>query len=123
MYHGGLRGASGGSLQLLRRPADDEEVRRIEPRPYRVGTGDTTDPDHLDELQVRREKHDRLTRGKPERPFAAVLRERMRDGEPEPEPPPTIPPGAIEPHLGLDPRQNPELAAGQGRASKVIIKG
>ncbi|MEL6189114.1 MAG: hypothetical protein AAFU79_31215 [Myxococcota bacterium] len=99
-------------------------MRRIETRPYRVGAGDTTDPEHLDELQVRREKHERMTRGKPERTFAAVLRDRMRGGSDEEEPPtPEASPGAIEPHLGLDPRQNPSLANGQGRAAKVILKG
>jgi hypothetical protein len=92
-----------------------------------VGAGATTgDPDSLDDLQLRRERHERLTRGPPARPFSSVLAAARRGGAPEPVPEPLAPapPGAIDPHLGLDPRQDAALASGSGRRSAtVIIKG
>ena len=101
-------------------------MRRIQPRPSRVGAGPTRDPDELEELQVRREKHERLTGARPAQSFATVLAGRMdgdtskppsRDAEPRLE-------GAIEPHLGLDPAQDAALASASGRRSaKVIVKG
>lgn len=100
-------------------------MRRIDPRPHRVGSDPSTgDPESLDDLQIRREKHERITRGKPERPFSKVLADRMRGGpEPAPEPPAPPPRGAIEPHLGLTPQQDRRLASGQTRSAKVIVKG
>lgn len=98
---------------------------RIDTRPRRVGTGDMEEPEYLDELEVRRAKHDRLTRGKPAKPFSSVLRAQMYGDEPEEEEAREPPePGAIDPHLGLDPRQDASLASSKGhRSAKVIIKG
>lgn len=102
-------------------------MRRIDPRPHRIGAGQTTiDPENLEDLQLRRERHERLTRGEPKQPFAKVLATRMRDGEPEPEPErPAVPDkGAIDPHLGLAPQQDRQLASGRRtRSAKVIVKG
>lgn len=101
-------------------------MRRIEPRPYRVGTGDGNEPESLEALQHRRDKHDRLTRGRPARAFSEILKDRLRAGAAE-APPARVeqpPPGAIDPHIGLDPRQDASLAnARTSRSAKVIIKG
>lgn len=96
---------------------------RIQARPSKVGAGLGNDPDAIADLEARIERHERLTRDKPKKSFGQVLERQMRgDVEPEP-PPPPAPPGAIEPHLGLDPRQDPRLASGKGRGAKVILKG
>lgn len=98
-------------------------------------------PEVLEELETRRALHERITRGKPARPFADLLEEKMRgkkrdggggdeggdkDGnedqadsaEPEQK-------GARDPLLGLAPNQDPSIAnPGKGRrGGKVIVKG
>ena len=100
-------------------------MRRIETRPYRVGSGGATEPEAFEDLEVRREKHERLTRGKPAKSFKQILKERMYGEDEEQDPSPPEPSsGAIEPYLGLDPRQDAQLANQKGRRSaKVIIKG
>lgn len=100
-------------------------TRRIERRQWRIGAGDHCDPEAIDELQKRQEKHERVTRGKPERKFAQVLKDRRdRDRPEQEEEEPAPQKGAIDPHLGLAPTQDSALAnrAG-GRSGKVIVKG
>lgn len=103
-------------------------MRRIERQPYRLGSGQNADPEAIDELHQRRDKHERLTRGRPARPFRAVLGDRLKkmrgdtsDESPEHE----NPSGARDPLLGLDPNQDAALAnrADGTRSGKVIIKG
>jgi hypothetical protein len=103
--------------------------RRIEARPSKVGAGEGADPEAIADLEARREKHERLTRGKPVRTFGEVLRARLGPTstedpaadatEPKPEK------GAKDPLLGLDPGQDASLAnrpAGR-RSGRVIVKG
>lgn len=98
-------------------------MRRIRPRPSRVGTGQGSDEAAIEELEALREKHDRLTRGPPKKPFSQVLKEKMGHEEEEQAPEPH-PPGAIEPHLGLGLNQDASLASQPGaRSAKVIVKG
>ena len=101
--------------------------RRIELRRRRVGEYDGDDTEYIDELRKRQEKHERLTRGKPQRGFGDVLKDRLKRDKPEEEEEevqePTM--GAKDPLLGLDPNQNSAIAnrpAGK-RAGKVIVKG
>lgn len=98
---------------------------RIERRNNFAGRGMMNTPEHLEELENRRLQHERITRGKPEKPFSQVLHEKMH-GKPEPREEEELPErGAKDPHLGLSPGQSPELAeGGRGRrAGRVIVKG
>jgi len=98
--------------------------RRIERRQWRIGAGENSDPEAIEELQKRQEKHERLTRGKPSRAFAAVLKDRRDRDKPEEEEEAEAPKrGAIEPHLGLSPTQDSALTNRGGRGGKVIVKG
>lgn len=99
--------------------------RRIDRRQWRIGAGDNSDPEAIDELNKRLEKHERLTRGKPARGFAQVLKDRRDRDKPEEEEVEEAPKkGAIEPHMGLSPTQDSAIAnRGGGRAGKVIVKG
>lgn len=102
-------------------------TRRIAPRRWRVGSDGGLEPEDIDALETRREKHARLTH-RPERKFGEVLKDRMAadrpDADDEDERAPK--PGARDPLLGLDPNQNARLAnppvAGR-RSGKVIVKG
>ncbi|MFO0724680.1 MAG: hypothetical protein U1E65_12935 [Myxococcota bacterium] len=98
---------------------------RIEKRRTFAGTGMLADPEYIEALDKRRDLHDRLTHGKPARPFSEVLDEKMygKKAAEEPEAPPEK--GAIEPHLGLAPTQDAGLVtSGKGRRSgRVIVKG
>ncbi len=100
---------------------------KIEPRPYRIGTGNLADPENLEELETRRAKHARMTAKKPERTFGEVLKARQVSdwGEKEEEERQEHGEGAIDPHMGLAPQQDASLVTGgQGRRSaKVIVKG
>lgn len=98
-------------------------MKRIEPRPYRTGTGFNTEPEYIEELEARIAKHDRLTRGKPEKTFAQVLRKKMHGEEPAAEPQPDSK-GAKDPLLGLDPNQDASLVNhSDHRSALVIVKG
>lgn len=103
-------------------------MRRIERQPYRIGSGNNADPEAIEELQERRDKHERLTRGKPVRAFGSVLKDRMkklRGDQPEEEAEDENKRGARDPLLGLDPNQDSAIAnRPEGkRAGKVIVKG
>ena len=100
--------------------------RRISARRWRVGSDGGVGPDDIDELEARREKHERLTQ-RPARTFGEVLKDRIAAGradadessEQEAEK------GAREPLLGLDPNQNARIAnpALGRRSGRVIVKG
>ena len=99
---------------------------KIERRREWAGSGMLGSRDYIDELEDRRLKHERVTRGKPEKPFSAILAEKMQgkpDSEEEEEE--SRPEGAIEPHMGLQLGQSTELVgSGKGRrAGRVIVKG
>lgn len=105
---------------------------RIEPRPYRLGTADNADPENITELEARREKHERLTRGRPKKTFAALLDEKMKDGrheeqddEPSDEEREAASAQSQGSLLGLDPNQSPGLAekGSKRRSARVIIRG
>lgn len=98
---------------------------RIDPRSYRLGTGENADPDAIEDLRNRVEKHERLTRGQPKKPFKEILKRKM-SGEPEDEDPPEDAAedqpqkGGKTPLLGLDPGQDAKIAK---KGAKVIVKG
>jgi hypothetical protein len=102
---------------------------RIGARPSFAGTGMNNSPEYLEELEERRTVHARLIHGKPKKAFSDFLKEKMKgeeestDEESADEEMPEK--GAKDPHLGLSPGQNPELAkGGKGRrVGRVIIKG
>lgn len=99
---------------------------KIEKRRSWTGSGMMNTPDKLEELDERRAYHERITRGKPQKPFSQVLHEKMHPDEQKPEPDEQPPEkGAIDPHMGLSPGQSPDLArSGKGRrAGRVIVKG
>lgn len=107
---------------------------RIEKRRTFAGTGMGTNPDSLEELEKRRDLHQRLIQGKPEKSFGQHLSEKMRklrgeqdaqDEQPEEQEPEAQEQGAIEPHMGLQPSQDSKLVgSGKGRRSgRVIVKG
>lgn len=97
--------------------------RRVDPRSYRLA-GEATDPEAIEELQARVEKHDRLTRGKPVKAFKDVLKKKMRGEEPEEEEKKDDEQGDQKgqkpPLLGLDPNQPSHIASAK---TKVIVKG
>lgn len=99
--------------------------RRIDRRRDWNGAGGLAEPDYIEKLQERREKHARLIAGKPERSFAAILHEKIYGPPPEPVEEPAREPGAIEPHLGLSPAQDSAIVPkSKGRRSaRVIVKG
>lgn len=98
-------------------------TRRVEPRDYRLGAPDSSDPEKIDELRARQEKHRRLTGGKPERAFLDVLKSRMRKLRGEPDDDEDTSEGEDEEPkealLALHPSQKPALA----NKKKVIVKG
>lgn len=98
---------------------------RIDKRRTFAGTGMLADPEYLDELDERRALHGRLIHGKPAKPFAEILDEKMYGKKTPEEPEPPAEKGAIEPHLGLSPSQDAGLVtSGKGRRSgRVIVKG
>lgn len=95
--------------------------RRIEPRPHRLGTPDHHEPEKIDELRERQEKHTRLIAGKPARAFSEVLSQRMKKlrGEDEPKEEEEGESEEKEALLALHPAQAPGLA----NKKKVIVKG
>ncbi len=99
--------------------------RRIERRNHRIGQGEHCDPEAIEELQKRQEQHERLTRGKPARPFAQILKDRRNRDKPEEEEAEEAPrKGAIDPHMGLQLGQDSALTNGGGvRSGKIIVKG
>ena len=96
--------------------------RRIEARPYKLGSPENHEPEKIQELEERRAKHARQTGKKPVRTFGEVLTDRMKklsgeDEEPEEE-------GQEQEEqrealLALHPGQDMSLA----NKKKVIIKG
>lgn len=96
---------------------------KIERRRSWTGTGMQGTPEHIEELEQRRSIHERLIAGKPARPFSAILADKISAARATPEPEPEAESrGAREPHVGLSPAQDPELAQSKGRR-KVIVKG
>jgi hypothetical protein len=96
--------------------------RRIDGRPHRLGSPDTTDPEKIEELRQRVEKHERLTAKKTGAVFSEVLKQRMkrlRGDEDEDEKDEGEEEGEKEPLLALHPGQQPGLA----NKKKVIVKG
>ena len=99
-------------------------TRRVEGRPSRLGSPDTTDPEKIEELRARVDKHTRLTGKKTGAVFSEVLKQRMKklrgedddddekEGEEEEQ-------GEKEALLALHPGQQPSLA----NKKKVIVKG
>lgn len=116
-----------GRLDSARSAGDDRGMtRRIQPRRWRVGSDGGLEPEDIEALDHRREKHERLTQ-RPSRAFGEVLRERLKADRPDPEPQEEegSDQGARDPLLGLDPNQNAGIAnSGAGRRSgRVIVKG
>jgi len=99
--------------------------RRIERRQWRIGSGEHCDPEAIEELEKRQAKHERLTRGKPARPFAQILKDRRDRDKPEEEEEEEVQTkGAIDPHMGLQRGQDSALTnRGGKRSGKVILKG
>ena len=103
-------------------------TRRINPRRWRVGSDGGLEPEDIEALEHRREKHARLTQ-RPARPFGEVLKDRLKADRPEADDEQSLEDdntaGARDPLLGLDPNQNASLAnPGAGRRSgRVIVKG
>jgi hypothetical protein len=98
---------------------------RIDPRTYRLGTGENADPDAIEDLRARVEKHERLTRGKPAKAFKEVLKRKMsgepeEDAENQDQEQPEQQKGQKAPLLGLDPGQDSKIAK---KGAKVIVKG
>ena len=114
--------------------------RMIDGRNHLVGSGQMNHPERLEALEDARARHERLTRGKPVRPFREIFDEKMkkvtrrneddREGEERGEreaDEDLLEVGAIDPHLGLAVGQKPELANrpknGGRRSAKVILRG
>jgi hypothetical protein len=102
-------------------------TRRIDAQPYRLGSPESADPEKIDELRARVDKHTRLTSKKTGAVFSEVLKKRMKklrgeddedenaeggEGEQEQQ-------GEKEPLLALHPGQKADLA----NKKKVIVKG
>jgi hypothetical protein len=108
---------------------------KIHGRDPMVGSGMMNQPEKLEELQERIDKHERLTRGKPTKSFKEVFDQKMKkhrqqqDEEPEEkdekEGEEERKKGAIDPLLGLSPGQKPSLAnpSKDRRSAKFILKG
>jgi hypothetical protein len=104
--------------------------RRIQARDFFVGSGMMNTPEKLEELQDARARHERLTRGKPSKPFKDLLEQKMKQGrgdqdeQPE-EQKPEEKEGAKDPLLSLSPAQKPAIAnrAKGRRSGQVIVKG
>jgi hypothetical protein len=101
-----------------------------------VGSGMLNTPERLKELEERKAKHERLTRGKVTRTFGEIFDEKMgrgkkrQDEEPEekeaePEVKVEEEKGAKDPLLGLTPGQKPAIAnpSKDRRSAKFIVKG
>ena len=98
-------------------------TRRVEGRMSRLGSPDTTDPEKIEELQQRVDKHTRLTGKKTGAVFSDVLKKRMKklrgeDDEEEKEDGEEEEGGEKEALLALHPGQQPSLA----NKKKVIVK-
>lgn len=107
--------------------------------PTGAGSGMATTREQLAELQDRRDKHERLTRGAPSKTFGEVFEAKMKkhrrveeeekerkknEGEGEEEQPEEKK-GAIDPLLGLSPGQSASIAnpSKDRRSAKFIVKG
>lgn len=119
----------GVRLPPVRRARHSTSVTpRIHRRPYRVGAGESGEPEAIEELLQRREKHERLTRGAPSRAFGDVLKQRQKvlhGEEDDEEEAAADEAGAKDPLLGLDPGQSSALSnrpSGR-RSGQVIVKG
>ena len=102
-----------------------------------VGSGMMNTPERLAELEERRARHERLTRGKATKTFGEIFDEKMarhrkRDGEDEEQREENEAAegeaeekGAKDPLLGLSPGQQPALAnpSKDRRSAKFIVKG
>ena len=98
--------------------------RRIDAQPYRLGSPDSTDPEKIEELRQRVDKHARLTSKKTGAVFSEVLKQRMKklrgeDDEEEKDGEEGEEEGEKEALLALHPGQQPGLA----NKKKVIVKG
>lgn len=108
---------------------------RIHGRNHLVGSGQMNQPERIEELELRRAKHERVTRGKPAKAFGELLDEKLRKrsskdsrrdrGGGEEDHEEEAKDGAIDPLLGLVPGQSTEIAnpSGGRRSGKVIVKG
>jgi hypothetical protein len=106
---------------------------KIHGRNHLIGSGQMNQPERLEALEARRAQHERLTRGKPAKPFSELLDEKLKkrrreergDEDEEKENEEEEEKGAKDPHLGLVPGQSSSIAnRGKGRRSgKVIVKG
>jgi hypothetical protein len=99
-------------------------TRRIDARMTRLGGPDTTDPEKIEELQQRVDKHTRLTAKKTGAVFSEVLKQRMKklrgeDDDEEQQGQEAEEEGEKEALLALHPGQQPGLA----NKKKVIVKG
>lgn len=98
-----------------------------------IGSGQMNQPERIEELELRRAQHERITRGKPAKPFSELLDEKLKKrreqeqgkDEKEDEREEEQKDGAIDPHMGLVPGQSSAIAnPSKGRRSaKVIVKG
>jgi hypothetical protein len=99
-------------------------TRRIDARMPRLGSPDSSDPEKIEELRQRVDKHERLTAKKTGAVFSEVLKQRMKrlrgeDDEEEKEEQGEEEESDNEPLLALHPGQAPGLA----NKKKVIVKG
>ncbi|MEM7674950.1 MAG: hypothetical protein AAF449_03000 [Myxococcota bacterium] len=100
--------------------------RRIQARRWQVGSEGSPEPDDIEALEQRREKHARMMQ-RPARSFGEVLRDRVKADKPDADEEAQADEnkGAKDPLLGLAPNQNAKLAnTTPGRRSgRVIVKG
>ena len=92
-----------------------------------MGSDGGLEPEDIEALEQRREKHDRLTQ-RPGRKFGEVLNDRLKAASSkadEDDDSRADTAGARDPLLGLDPNQNARLAnpAAGRRSGRVIVKG
>src|SRR5215831_17280740 len=106
---------------------------KIHGRNHLIGSGQMNQPERIEALEARRAQHERLTRGKPTKPFSELLDEKMNkhnreekgEGSEDETEDEAEEKGAKDPHLGLVPGQSSAIAnpAKGRRSGKVIVKG